>query len=595
LGEKKGIVALKISALLFVTLSFAGTGIVRAQTPAQPALPQRTVNLALPAQGSSACPSLKGGANCVRRVPAGSASSLQTAVNAATCGDTIVLNAGSTYSGNFTIPSTSCSGWIEIVSSALSSLPVSGNRVGPANTANMATISTPNVSPAIRFLPNSNHWRLMGIEITTSYVSTSGANMGLVSAGQESDGGTGISVQTQLPASLIFDRIYIHGLANTNTKRAIQMDTQGVAIVDSYCDEIHYNGNDSQCFVSWNGIGPYLIQNNFIQAAAENILFGGADPSVANLVPSDITVIGNVIQKNTVWREQAAPQNWVVKNILEFKNAQRVLIDSNVIQYLWMAGQTGYAILLTPRNQDGNCPWCTVNDVTVTHNLVRHVADGLEIASSDGNNTSLPSARVLVQNNVFDDVSSLNWGGHGWVYLFALGTGLASPHDITLDHNTSFPDFTNGAMLSLGDSGSAQNVRVSNLLSNSGAYGILGNGTAQGTPALNTFLSDFTVTTNALINSAGRPLGTYPSGTFWNTQAGAKFAGFSTANYQLQASSPYHNAGTDRKDIGVWDWACLTNRTAAALAGKFDPGSGCSAITSGTIEPPSDLHAVVVN
>ena len=167
----------------------------------------------------------------------------------------------------------------------LASLPASGNRVGPANVAKMPRISTPNVSSAIQFLPGSNHWRLIGLEITTSYVSTGNTVYCLVTAGLQSDGATAVNAVAQLPTYLIFDRIYIHGLPTTNTKRGIQMDTQSIGIVDSYCDEIHYNGNDSQCFASWNGAGPYLIQNNFIQAGAEDIMFGGADPSIANLVP----------------------------------------------------------------------------------------------------------------------------------------------------------------------------------------------------------------------------------------------------------------------------------------------------------------------
>ena len=141
----------------------------------------------------------------------------------------------------------------------------------------------------------------MGLEITTSYVSTLNTVFYLVSAGDLSDGST-ISVQSQLPAYLIFDRIYIHGLSTTNTNRGIEMDAQSIGIVDSYCDEIHNNGQDSQCFASWNGPGPFLIQNNFIQAGAENIMFGGADPAITNLVPSDITIVGNLIQKNIAWR-----------------------------------------------------------------------------------------------------------------------------------------------------------------------------------------------------------------------------------------------------------------------------------------------------
>ena len=567
---------LPASLILFSVPSGSGSD---SAAPVLPVLPQATVDLTMPTQNGT-----------IRNVKAGDATGLQGAINAATCGDTIVLSAGSTYSGNFTIPATSCSGWIEIVTSSLTNLPPSGNRVGPGNTANMAKISTPNVSAAIQFLPGASHWRLIGLEISTSYVSTGNVVYNLVSAGLQADGSTSITVQSQLPAYLIFDRIYIHGLPTTNTKRAIQMDSQAVAVVDSYCDEIHYNANDSQCFASWNGTGPYLIQNNFIQAGAEDILFGGADPAIANLVPSDISIVGNTIQKNQSWRGEAAPYNWVIKNLVELKNAQRVLLDGNVIQYIWSAGQVGFAVLLTPRNQNGNCSWCSVNDVTVTHNLIQHAAQGIEIAGSDSNNPSLPSARVLVQNNVLDDINSANWSGHGWAFELMTSTTTTSPHDITIDHNTFFPDQTD---LYLGDSSTIPNMKFTNNLGNYGLYGIFGNGVGSGALALSAFTPGYVYGDIVFITANGGSVGTYPPGTFWNTQAGAQFTNFASANYQLLSSSPYHNAGSDGKDIGVWDWTCLHNDSAAALAGKFVPSAGCSTSRNLLPQPPTFLNAVV--
>jgi hypothetical protein len=454
----------------------------------------------------------------------------------------------------------------------------------------MATISTPNTSPAIRFLPGSNHWRLMGLQITTSYVSTVDTVYNLVSAGLEADGATGISVEAQLPSYLIFDRIYIHGLSDTNTRRGIEMDGAYVGIVNSYCDEIHDNGNDSQCFASWNGSGPFLIQNNFIEAGAEDILFGGSDPSIPNLVPSDITITGNVIQKNLAWRNEAAPYHWVIKNLVELKNAQRVLLDGNVIQYIWAAGQVGFAVLLTPRNQSGRCPWCSVNDVTMTHNLIRHASGGTEIAGSDYSRPSLPSARVLVQNNVYSDISIANWGGCGWAFEIDTSAATISPHDITLDHNTAFPD---RIFLTLGDSGTTQSASFTNDISEYGVYGIFGSGVGSGGRALATFTPGYRYDDNVFITPTGSSQGAYPSGTFWNTQAGVRFAKLDSANYQLLATSPYHDAGTDGKDIGVWDWACLNADSTAALAGDFVPNSGCT--FSGDLLPaaPTDLTATV--
>jgi hypothetical protein len=569
---------------------------IGAQSVTLPSSPQKSVDITMPTQGTSNCPTLTTGSNCIRMVSAGSAANLQKAISAATCGDTIVLAAGSTYSGTFTIPSTSCSGWIEIASSGLSSLPSPGNRVGPSNVNSMATISTPSTATAIQFLPGANHWRLMGLEITTSFVSTTNPVYQLVSAGNQSDGATGLTVQSQLPAFLIFDRVYIHGLPSTNTNHAIQMDAQSIAVVDSYCDEIHNNGADSQCFVSWNGSGPFLIQNNFVQAGAEDILFGGADPSIPNLVPSDITIVGNLIQKNLNWRGAGAPYNWVIKNLIELKNAQRVLIDGNVIQNIWTSGQFGFAVLLTPRNQSQHCSWCSVNDVTITHNLIQHSCGGTEIAGADNEwfpIVSLPSARVLVQNNVYGDISGANWcsGGGGWVFEIAMNSQVATPHDLILNHNTAFTD---NRFLQLGDSGTAARTQITNNLSDYGAYGISGTGAGVGSTALSAFLPGVAYSDMVFITPSGSSDGNaWPVGTLWGTQNGVQFTAFSSGDFQLLSSSPYHAAGTDGKDIGVADWTCLNSYTAAALAGNYVSSAVCASTPSLRPQPPMDLTVTV--
>lgn len=42
--------------------------------------------------------------------------------------------------------------------------------------------------------------------------------------------------------------------------------------------------------------------------------------------------------------------DWVVKNLLELKNARNVVIDGNVFEHNWADDQNGFAILFTPRN-----------------------------------------------------------------------------------------------------------------------------------------------------------------------------------------------------------------------------------------------------
>src|SRR5438552_18272649 len=66
------------------------------------------------------------------------AAGFTSALSSAQLGDTIILNAGTTYKGSFKLPNkTTGSGWITIQSSNLASLPAAGVRVTPADAVNM--------------------------------------------------------------------------------------------------------------------------------------------------------------------------------------------------------------------------------------------------------------------------------------------------------------------------------------------------------------------------------------------------------------------------------------------------------------------------
>src|SRR6516165_2355721 len=66
---------------------------------------------------------------------------LQAALEKAQLGDTIVLQAGASWTGPFKLPNKAAgSGWIYVVSSHLSDLPPAGSRVSPTNAASMPKI-----------------------------------------------------------------------------------------------------------------------------------------------------------------------------------------------------------------------------------------------------------------------------------------------------------------------------------------------------------------------------------------------------------------------------------------------------------------------
>jgi len=478
-------------------------------------------------------------------VPAGG--DLQSALNAAQPGDAIILQAGATYSGNFTLPTKSGSGWIYVQSSALSSLPAAGTRVGPAQANLMPKIVSPNTMPAISTAAAAHHFRFVGVEITTTWASTSATNYVLVSL-EAPGGNTSLS---QVPTDFVFDRCYIHGTPTGNVRRAIMLNSAQTAVVDSYVSDLHEAGADSQALAGWNGPGPFKIVNNYLEGAGENVMFGGVDPSITNLVPSDIEIRQNYIFKQPSWRGAS----WSVKNLLELKNAQRVLIDGNLLENNWANAQNGFGVLFTVRNQDGTAPWSTVRDVTFSNNIVRHTGAAVNILATDNLHPSQQTQRVQIKNNLFDDVSTA-WGGNG-TFLQVMDGGA----DIVVDHNTVLQ--TGNIITATYQSGliPSTGFQFTNNIVSYNLYGIFGDyGIGIGMPAITAYFPSSTFSRNAIV---GGLASNFPADNYYpSALAAVGFVDLAGSNYALATGSPYVRAGTDGKDVGV-DFTAM----AAAMAG----------------------------
>ena len=63
------------------------------------------------------------------------------------------------------------------------------------------------------------------------------------------------------------------------------LNARRAAVIDSYLADFKEVGADSQAIAGWNGPGPFGIANNYLEAAGENVMFGGADPAIDGLVP----------------------------------------------------------------------------------------------------------------------------------------------------------------------------------------------------------------------------------------------------------------------------------------------------------------------
>ncbi len=626
-------------------------------------------------------------------------SGLQAAIDAAAAGDTILLRAGETFVGPFVLRAKPAStAWITIRSDASdASLPASGVRLVPSGKpgANTDRSLLPRLvgqggalktTPVLRTDAGAHHYRLQFLEIDGS------ANLGfetLIMLGSDTT--------ATAPHDLVIDRIYAHGHVYKGQKRGISLNSASTDVLNSYVSDIKAVNADSQAIAGYNGPGPFRIVNNYLEGAGENVIFGGSDPAVTNLVPSNIEVRGNHLFKPLAWRNAilsppaspgasastaagglaagthyfkvvavmrtdtvtavskpsaevsaalssssqsitlrwsgvpgadfyriyrgtaansetkymetgsavttftytgasessgtppAAGTTWTVKNIFELKNAQQVRVDGNIFENIWQAGQYGYALVLTPRNQGGRAPWVRVRDVLFTNNIVRHASGVLQLSGYDANGTSQQTQRITLRNNLFYDINPQKWGGGAKAYLIGEG-----PADVVLDHNTLI--HTNSSVVYAYGTQTISGFVYTNNISLHNTYGIMGEGGRPGQYTIDKYFPGANITYNVL---AGGPASSYPSPNSFPTvtQWNASFVDAAADDYRLLTSSVFYGAGSGGSvpgaDIGAID-AALSGSSGAPLPVTSPPTSGNTAPISRPGGPYSGTAGVAL-
>jgi len=505
---------------------------------------------------------------------------LQAAINKASCspnGTIIQLQAGATFNsgfgssaygkGPYQLPRKTCAAgqWIIIQSSAIASLPPAGTRVSPSDAANMPNIQSVGGSPSIVVNGGANHYRFVGIQFsippatdTVVLIDLDAYDNGFANGGND---------------HMIFDRCYVHGNSELthDYRRGFWANSTFFGLVDSYVNQFHSNttntGADTQTVGAAVG-GAHKIVNNYLSASGENILYGG--------VPTNITVHDAEIRHNHFYK----PTSWkgtgiVTKNLFELKNATRVLLDGNVFENTWLAAQQ-YALVFSSSAGDSG-PNADVSNVTITHNIIRHAPNGMTIDFNGPTGTG-PN-QMLFQNNIWQDINNSTWGdgNQGWYTLHS----FLSSKTIIHDHNTIFIVGPSNSCSYAFASNGVSSTHISawqftNNLVNHGTSGVCDTdrGLTEGNPTINSYtLSNRIWNRNVFIN--GKSLArSYPAATLWAVP-GSTAVGFadntncvgstfSVSACQLLSSSPYHNAGTDGKDIGA-DITSILNATAGVV------------------------------
>ncbi len=317
-------------------------------------------------------------------------------------------------------------------------------------------------------------------------------------------------------------------------------------------------------------------------AGAGNIKWG--------IVPTDITITGNVVYKSPTWNPSNPGWDGItrdVKNLIEAKYGARWLIDGNLFQHVWNGGQ-GVGFNLNASDQNGDCPWCTVHDITMTNNIWQDLYQTGGIIPAQSYTGPAPGAlaRVLIKNNLF-------WPETGGTLLgfsdYIIQGGAYSTagtrngvDSLQLIHNTMLGPGINihvGSSIGNGIPENYTNLVIKDNITEFDEYRWTNqciSGT-DGTTCINSSINTgntWTISNNAIINSGALDgdqgqtdavlqsrYGSLILSTLYDTRvqngySGAPFVNYSAINtdyhnFGLTGTGPWRNAASDGTDPGV--------------------------------------------
>lgn len=225
-------------------------------------------------------------------------------------------------------------------------------------------------------------------------------------------------------------------------QRGTQMNCDTCWMTYSYIEKQHWFASEGHSISTGQSVGPIKIVHNWVECAGGAcIFFGGSDADKNGGPSKDIEVRGNAFIRDLDWRlltggsggsphppfgcgpldgnaaHDTCPLHWSIKNNIEFKVGNRVLVDGNIVGGNWADGQSGYVILLNVRSSSGGTtggifdpvtglPLPDTENLTITNNWVWGSPQGVQFSTrsgspGNGGGVSKPMQGFVISNNAF--------------------------------------------------------------------------------------------------------------------------------------------------------------------------------------------------
>lgn len=382
--------------------------------------------------------------------------------------------------------------------------------------------------------------------------------------------------------------------------------------------QLRTGDGDCQAIFCNDGRGAHVYNNCLLEAATENIIYGGAVPSIFGLVTQNIEFRRCYFTKDLawkVWTGSGSTHAICVKNIFEIKNAKRVYSEGCLFENHWDALQSQlFAIVCksatSPGSVDEFVPQAISEDCIFENCTIQHIY-GFVTGSIDnydlGAFSGLKPNGTRFINCLVDDMGPTDWsyndaGDQSRIFQPNNCEGIETNHCTIIAQTdaqmTAFMVTNNNYGFTIKDS-------ILPLLEAVDGYGIFGGGGFTGYRALNygtggtvgsSIAKDasarWSLENNVLVNLAG--VSGYPDTSpdvneYPVNYAAVGFENFAGGDYSLDAASDYKNTASDGTDPGI-NKTVLDARTATVVAGTGwdyeageDPPAAVAAAISGSI------------
>ena len=256
-----------------------------------------------------------------------------------------------------------------------------------------------------------------------------------------------------------------------------------------------------------------------------------------------------------------------MKNIFELKNARNVLVENNIFENHWKEGQPGFAIVLTPRNSNGACTWCVVENVRFQYNIFRNIAAGANVLGYDSGRPTKQTRNISFVHNVFTKMTKSLGGPARFMQIDA------GPRDISIEHNTIDADGSGVVYVVGGTAADPTEVYGFRMIANAarhGSYGIHGAFFVYGNDIITHYFPDAVIEANYL---PGAPEPKYPPPMLGPLPLPlplpfeAQFVNTAEEDYTVRADSRLKGAAPDGSDIAA-DFPTLSDRVRCVRTGN---------------------------